>query len=254
MLKPIATRLRPLLPADLYIAAWMESSSEVVMQVFEHLQSLQWMLHDYVPPQVAQSPPQPGQLRWHWQEGTLLFTDLAGFTPLMEANARCGQAGTEVMLTQLNAYFAAMIEILSKSGGNLLEFTGDAMLAQFPADPQHRDIKRAIRAGLRMQRAMVQFTELPIAGEVYTLQMRVGIHRGRFLQADIGLPYVWNMSSWDNRCKSPKPARATAKWGVFACRKPRPNRWKPSFGLMPGARATASCAMISARSNWVNTI
>jgi len=158
------------------------------MQVFEHLRSLHWILHDYVPRQVAQSPPCPGQLRWEWQEDTLLFTDLAGFTPLMEANARCGQAGVEAMLAQINAYFTAMIEILSKSGGNLLEFTGDAMLVQFPADPQHHDIKRAIRAGLRMQRAMEQFTELPIAGAVYALRMRVGIHRGRFLRADIGTP------------------------------------------------------------------
>lgn len=188
LLKPIAPRLRSLLPADLYITAWMDLSPEVAMQVFEHLRSLQWILHDYVPPQVAQAPPQPGQLRWYWQEGTLLFTDLAGFTPLMEANARCGQAGIEMMLAQLNTYFTAMIEILSKSGGNLLEFTGDAMLAQFAADPQHRDIERAIRAGLRMQRAMAQFTDLPIAGQHYTLQMRVGIHRGQFLQADIGTP------------------------------------------------------------------
>ncbi|WP_448572428.1 adenylate/guanylate cyclase domain-containing protein [Trichothermofontia sp.] len=188
LLRPIAPRLRSLLPPELYIAAWMDQSPEVVMQVFEHLRALQWILHDYVPRQVAQSPPLPGQLRWEWQEGTLLFTDLAGFTPLMEANARCGQVGIKAMLTQLNTYFTAMIEILSKSGGNLLEFTGDAMLAQFPADSQHQDIKRAIRAGLRMQRAMAQFTDLPIAGGVYTLQMRVGIHRGRFLRADIGTP------------------------------------------------------------------
>lgn len=35
---------------------------------------------------------------------------------------------------------------------------------------------------------MAQFTDLLIAGEHYTLRMRVGIHRGRFLQADIGTP------------------------------------------------------------------
>ncbi len=44
------------------------------------------------------------------------------------------------------------------------------MLAQFPADPQHRDVKRAIRAGLRMQRAMAQFTDLLIAGEHYSIR------------------------------------------------------------------------------------
>lgn len=135
LLMPIATRLRSLLPADLYIAAWIDLSSEVAMQVFEHLRSLHWILHDYVPRQVAQSPPQPGQLHWNWQEGTLLFTDLAGFTPLMEANARCGQVGIEMMLAQLNAYFTTMIEILSKSGGICWNLPAMRCWPSFPPIP-----------------------------------------------------------------------------------------------------------------------
>ncbi|UZQ55546.1 hypothetical protein OOK60_05590 [Trichothermofontia sichuanensis B231] len=133
-LNPSRTACDRSYPPIFDITAWLDLSPEIAMQVFEHLRSLQWILHDYVPPQVAQAPPQPGQLRWYWQEGTLLFTDLAGFTPLMEANARCGQAGIEMMLAQLNTYFTAMIEILSKSGGNLLEFTGDSNL---PSNSPH---------------------------------------------------------------------------------------------------------------------
>src|SRR3970040_2537853 len=97
-------------------------------RVFEHLRTLQRILSDYVPRQVAEALPRPGEARHEWQEGTLMFTDLAGFTPLMEANAARGSAGAESLLGVLNSYFSEMIEFISISGGNLLEFTGDAML------------------------------------------------------------------------------------------------------------------------------
>jgi adenylate cyclase len=53
-----------------------------------------------------------------------------------------------------------MIEIISKSGGDLLEFTGDALLILFPSNEKKNDTLRAVRAGLRMQRAMKHFAEI----------------------------------------------------------------------------------------------
>ncbi|HEY1012750.1 MAG TPA: adenylate/guanylate cyclase domain-containing protein, partial [Herpetosiphonaceae bacterium] len=123
-----------------------------------------------------------------WREGTLMFTDLAGFTPLMEASARLGRVGAERLLGTLNAYFAAMLEIISKAGGNLLEFTGDAMLVQFDATQRGNETAKAVRAGLRMQRAMQRFAAIETARGPLALGMRVGIHAGRFLAADIGTP------------------------------------------------------------------
>ncbi len=187
-LASIEPRLRTLLPADLYATAWIEPSASILIRVFEHLRTLQRILQDYVPVQVVVNLPRPGEVRHEWQEGALMFTDLAGFTPLMEASATRGRTGAETLLNILNAYFAEMIEIISKSGGNLLEFTGDAMLAQFPADQRGRDTAQAVRAGLRMQRAMARFASIQTAQGSFSLQMRVGIHRGRFLTADIGTP------------------------------------------------------------------
>ena len=121
-----------------------------------------------------------------------MFTDLAGFTRLMEANASKGKAGAGSLLGVLNAYFAKMIEIISKSGGDLLEFTGDALLALFPdtANPNkpNEDAVKAVRAGLRMQRAMREFAEIETPEGTLTLGMRIGLHSGRFLSADIGTP------------------------------------------------------------------
>lgn len=187
-LAAIELRLRELLSAQLYAAAWVEPSAATLIGVFEHLRTLRYILHDYVPRSVSESDPHPGEVRYQWQEGTLLFTDLAGFTSLLEANAAEGPKGAETLLRVINDYFASMIEIVSKSGGDLLEFTGDALLVQFEAGKHKQDTARALRAGLRMQRAMAQFANIPTAKGVLSLKMRVGIHCGRYISADIGTP------------------------------------------------------------------
>lgn len=178
--------LRILLPTDLHMAVWADPSPATLMRVYEHLRTLRRILHDYVPRQVSATPPVPGEIRHRWQEGALMFTDLEGFTHLMEANAALGQSGAETLLGVLNTYFAEMIEIISKAGGDLLEFTGDALLAQFPATPRLTETAQAVRAGLRMQRAMQHFSHIETPQGAYSLRMRVGVHRGRFVTADIG--------------------------------------------------------------------
>jgi class 3 adenylate cyclase len=188
LLALIEPRLRNLLPADLYAQAWIDPSAAMLIRVFEHLRTLYRVLQDYTPLQVSSNPTRPGVLRYEWKESTLMFTDLAGFTPLMEASAMRGHTGAETLLNIINAYFAEMLEITSKSGGNLLEFTGDAMLIEFPEDKRGRDTAQAVRAGLRLQRAMARFATIQTMEGYFSLKMRVGIHRGRYLAADIGTP------------------------------------------------------------------
>lgn len=187
-LESIETRLRSLLPADLYASAWVDPSPTTLERVFEHLRTLQRILHDYSSRHISEDPPHPGEVRFRWQKGSLMFTDMAGFTRLMEANAAYGKAGAQNLLQVLNAYFAEMLEIISKSGGDLLEFTGDALLALFPSDEKRNHAAQAVKAGLRMQRAMARFNEIGTPQGKLHLGMRVGIHSGRFLMADIGTP------------------------------------------------------------------
>jgi adenylate cyclase len=187
-LSSIETRLRLLLPADLYASVWVDPSPTMLERVFEHLRTLQRILHDYSARHISESPPQPGEVRYEWQRGTLMFTDLAGFTRLMEANAAQGRSGAASLLKILNSYFAKMIETISKSGGDLLEFTGDALFVFFPQMERRNDTLQAVRAGLRMQRAMKDFSQIETPTGTQQLQMRIGIHTGRFLTADIGTP------------------------------------------------------------------
>jgi class 3 adenylate cyclase len=176
------------LPADLYALAWVDPSPATLTKVFEHLRTLRRILYDYMPRVLSEELPRPGEETYEWKEGTLIFTDLAGFTPLLEANAARGKAGARTLLGVLNDYFAEMIRIVSKSGGNLLEFTGDAMLAQFPRDRRGNETAQAVRAGLRMQRAMQRFANIETDQGAYSLGMRIGMHTGRFLTANIGTP------------------------------------------------------------------
>jgi class 3 adenylate cyclase len=166
----------------------LDPSLENLTAVFDHLRTLRFILYDYVPRQVSENLPEPGQVRHEWQEGTLMFSDLTGFTPLMEATSRKGRAGAVTLLGVLNDFFAEMLEIISKSGGTLLEFTGDALLVVFPTDRLKSDAMQAVRSGLRMQRAMERFKQIETDEGTFSLSMRVGIHTGRFLTADIGAP------------------------------------------------------------------
>src|SRR5512140_1019573 len=97
-LSSIETRLRPLLPADLYAAVWVDPSPTTLERVFEHLRTLQRILYDYTSRRLAESGVVPGKVQYQWQKGTLMFTDLIGFTPLMEANAGRGKEGAASLL------------------------------------------------------------------------------------------------------------------------------------------------------------
>jgi adenylate cyclase len=187
-LTTIESRLRYLLPAEMYAAMWGNPSVDIMIEVHKHLRTLQRILHDYTSRQIDVASLKPGDVKPEWKHGTMMFTDLAGFTKLMEANASKGREGAETLLKQLTKYFSEMIAIISKSGGDLVEFTGDALLVIFPKTDKNDDTLRAVRAGLRMQRAMKEFAEIQTPSGVVNLMMRIGIHPGRFLTADIGTP------------------------------------------------------------------
>lgn len=187
-LATIESRLRYLLPAELYVSMWGNPSVDIMIDVHKHLRTLQRILHDYTSRQIDAAKLRPGEVKTEWQYGTMMFTDLAGFTKLMEANASKGREGAENLTRQLTRYFSAMISTISKSGGELVEFTGDALLVVFPKTDRNDDTLRAVRAALRMQRAMKDFAEIQTPSGIVNLKMRIGIHSGRFLTADIGTP------------------------------------------------------------------
>lgn len=131
--------------------------------------------------------------------GAFLFADVSGFTALSEKiQQQSGAEGSEILTTVFNDYFATMLEILAKSDGQLLKFAGDALLAFFPNVDNPDDLTetyKAIRTGLRMQRAMKakfqpvqneQLMQLLGSDHTSSLSMSIGIARGSLFEALVG--------------------------------------------------------------------
>ena len=103
---------------------------------------------------------------------TVLFADLVGFTSLSE------QLDAEDVTLVQDAYFDAVRETVTRHGGQLEKFVGDAAMAVFGA-PRVRDddAERAVRAGLALV-AAVQRVGAGFALEPGTLRVRVGVASG----------------------------------------------------------------------------
>ncbi len=127
--------------------------------------------------------PRPGEVGGQFTYGTLLFADISGFTAMSERFNRLGQEGAEEIIAVVNRYFGAMLIILREHEGQLVEFDGDALLGFFR---EPNSATRATQAAQRMQAAMADFTETPTSQGSFPLQIKIGVHRGRFFAARLG--------------------------------------------------------------------
>jgi len=110
-------------------------------------------------------------------EGTLLFADISGFTPLSERLARRGRVGAEDLVTIINSCFAGLLEVAYGQGGSLLKFGGDALLLFF-SGPE--DASRAASAAWQMRERLRAFGRNPPIVGSPRLRMSIGIHSDRF--------------------------------------------------------------------------
>lgn len=62
----------------------------------------------------------------------MLLADISGFTRLSERLAASGPTGTEELTRLLNAYFGPVIDLITRHGGDVVKFAGDALLAVWP--------------------------------------------------------------------------------------------------------------------------
>jgi class 3 adenylate cyclase len=188
----LRARLSRYLPAE--ALADLPDSAAAVRAV-RRLNSLSQAINAFVPQSIADERANRPMPHTDIRPGTFLFADVSGFTLLADMLQRqMGAAGAEVLTQIMNDYFAAMLDILAKSNGRLLKFAGDALLAFFPATSGSTDAAHAIRAGLRMQRAMAahfQPVSSPLLAELsgaepLALTMSIGLSRGDLIEAVVG--------------------------------------------------------------------
>ena len=103
---------------------------------------------------------------------TTLFCDLVAFTAMSEA------ADPEDVDRLLGDYFARATKVIESHGGTVEKFIGDAVVGVFGVPVVHEDDpERAVRAGLRIMRALEGMTR-PDGPQ---LEARVGINTGEAL-------------------------------------------------------------------------
>ncbi len=168
-------QLSPLSPPPRLLESCTSHLSDLLRTVYT-------LLPTYLVEQIIQNPV-PGQAGGQFVHGTLLFADISGFTAMSEKLSRIGHEGAEEITAIVNRYFGTMLSILRDHAGQLVKFGGDALLGLF-IEPD--STTRAVQAAHRMQEAMVGFAQTSTSQGVFALQMKVGIHRGRFFAAQLG--------------------------------------------------------------------
>jgi adenylate cyclase len=117
--------------------------------------------------------------------GTVMFTDLRGFTGFSESTA------PQRVIELLNEYFAEMIDTVFEHGGTLVSLRGDGFLAVFGAPiPLQDHADRSLAAAREMLDVRLprfnRWLHAKALGGGFA--MGIGLNSGRFMSGNVGSP------------------------------------------------------------------
>ncbi|MEW6514939.1 MAG: adenylate/guanylate cyclase domain-containing protein [Pseudomonadota bacterium] len=125
--------------------------------------------------------PEAMELGGRRQECSFIFTDLQGFTGLIEKIAPA-QA-----VTLLNAYLDEMIAIVFRHDGTLDRIIGDALVVMFSAPVRQRDHKhRALACAIEMDAFASRYSAQQQAQGIAFGKTRIGVHAGNVTVGNFG--------------------------------------------------------------------
>ena len=117
---------------------------------------------------------------------TVLFSDLAGFTPIAET------LEPEVFIGWLNDYIDAMTAVIERHEGVVIRFIGDAIMAGFgiPVPRCSReavtaDAERAAHCALALQEELIRLNKSWLARGLPVVGMRIGLNTGTLLAGSL---------------------------------------------------------------------
>jgi len=130
-------------------------------------------------------------------QGSALFADISGFTPLTEyLAAQLGQQRAAEELTRLlDQVYTALIDQVHRLHGSVIGFVGDAITCWFDERGESPDSPlRAAACAFAMQQAMRPFASVPVTGNLKAaLAIKIGIASGparRFLVGDPSIQLI----------------------------------------------------------------
>ena len=138
----------------------------------------------YMTKQVADSilsNPDAVALGGKKQEVTILFSDIRGFTSFSESHA------PEQVVSHLNEYMSAMVDVIIKYEGVVDKFIGDAIMAVFGSPiAREDDPLRAVKTALEMQQRLTALNEKWEQQGKDTFKIGIGVNTGEVIVGNIG--------------------------------------------------------------------
>jgi adenylate cyclase len=116
-------------------------------------------------------------------EAVIWYCDLRGFTRASDSLPR------DTIVALLNDYFGEMGAAVSKAGGEILKFMGDAMLAIFPiGDPSLRSeaAARAVKAAREAHDAIARVNQERTKSGALPIKFGLALHIGEVMFGNIG--------------------------------------------------------------------
>ena len=112
---------------------------------------------------------------------TVMFADVAGFTPLAEKNA------AEDVVTILNELFTILTEIVFRHGGTVDKFVGDCIMAFWNAPEDQPDhARRAVEAAEEMLRWLELGNDTWRERFDVEISLAIGVHTGEAVVGNFG--------------------------------------------------------------------
>ena len=125
--------------------------------------------------------PQALRLSGQRQECSFIFTDIAGFTTLIE------QEGPQATIAALNRYIDGMVAIAFAHQGTLDRIMGDGLSLVFSAPlPQEDHAARALRCALALHDFAQQFSAQECARGLNFGATRIAVHTGSVVVGNFG--------------------------------------------------------------------
>ncbi len=119
----------------------------------------------------------------HRQAVAVLVAELTGFS------AYSGQVPPERLVSELNAWLGAMVEVVGAQGGVVDRFTGAGLIACFGMPRTLPDAaSRALRASVEMHRALVTHNIERAGRGAPALRLSIGLNYGEVVVGNIGTP------------------------------------------------------------------
>jgi predicted ATPase/class 3 adenylate cyclase len=126
--------------------------------------------------------------------GSVMFVDLAKFTPFVLSFCAAGQKGIETLQGILTEYFGELVQGIYAHGGDVYNFAGDAMLVGFTSESRESDaecISRAVACATHLRSALAPYESLDVLGQHHSMQLKFGMSFGDYHYLLLGHEDFW---------------------------------------------------------------